>query len=153
MVLVTAIGGTYLSRLAAGRRVYAVGGNELASRYSGIRVERVKLSVFVFAGLTAGIAALLALGYYGSATSADGTGYELNVIAAAVVGGASLSGGKGTALGALLGALVIQMISTGIVILGINQNYSQIIIGAVVIIAVVLDQFNNWLAKQRLLKT
>jgi ABC-type xylose transport system permease subunit len=69
-----------------------------------------------------------------------------------VVGGASLSGGKGSALGALLGALVIQLISTGIVILGINQNYSQIIIGAVVIAAVVLDQFNNWLAKRRLLK-
>jgi ribose/xylose/arabinose/galactoside ABC-type transport system permease subunit len=150
MVLVTAMGGIYLSRLAAGRRVYAVGGNELASRFSGIRVERVKLSVFIFAGLTAGIAALLALGYYGSATSADGTGYELNVIAAAVVGGASLTGGKGSALGAFLGALVIQMISTGLVILEINQNYSQIVIGAVVILAVVFDQFNAWLAKRRL---
>lgn len=150
MVLVTAVGGVYLSRLAAGRRVYAVGGNELASRFSGIRVERVKLSVFIFAGLAAGIAALLALGYYGSATSADGTGYELNVIAAAVVGGASLSGGKGSALGAFLGALVIQMISTGLVILEINQNYSQIVIGAVVILAVVFDQFNAWLAKRRL---
>jgi ribose transport system permease protein len=152
MVLVAIVGGTYLSRLAAGRRVYAVGGNELASRYSGIRVERVKLSVFIYSGLTAGIAALLALGYYGSASSGDGQGYELNVIAAAVVGGASLSGGKGSALGALLGALVIQMISTGIVILGIDQNYSQIIIGVVVILAVVLDQFNTWLAKRRLTK-
>lgn len=150
MLLVAAAGGIYLSRLAAGRRIYAVGGNEVASRYSGIRVERVKLSVFVYSGLTAGIAALLALGYYGSASSADGTGYELNVIAAAVVGGASLSGGKGSALGALLGALVIQMISTGIVILEIDQNYSQIIIGLVVILAVLLDQFNAWLAKRRL---
>jgi ribose transport system permease protein len=66
-----------------------------------------------------------------------------------VVGGASLSGGKGTALGALLGALVIQMISSGIVILGIDQNYSQIIIGGVVILAVVLDQLNNRLAARR----
>ncbi len=153
MILVAIIGGAYLSRLAAGRRVYAVGGNELASTYSGIRVNRVKLSVFIFSGLTAGIAALLSLGYYGAATSGDGQGYELNVIAAAVVGGASLSGGKGSALGALLGALVIQLISTGIVILGINQNYSQIIIGAVVILAVVLDQFNNWLARRGLMKT
>jgi ribose/xylose/arabinose/galactoside ABC-type transport system permease subunit len=150
MLAVTAVGGFYLSRLAAGRRVYAVGGNELASRYSGIRVERVKLGVFLISGIAAGISALLALGYYGAANSADGTGYELNVIAAAVVGGASLSGGKGSALGALLGALVIQMISTGIVILGIDQNYSQIIIGSVVIIAVVLDQINTWLAKRRL---
>jgi ribose/xylose/arabinose/galactoside ABC-type transport system permease subunit len=150
MVLVAVIGGIYLSRQSAGRRVYAIGGNELASRFSGIRIELVKLSVYFFAGLTAGIAAVLSLGYYGGATSGDGQGYELNVIAASVVGGASLSGGKGSALGALLGALIIQMISSGIVILGIDQNYSQIIIGSVVIIAVLLDQFNNWLARRRL---
>jgi ribose/xylose/arabinose/galactoside ABC-type transport system permease subunit len=150
MVVVAIVGGLYLSRQTAGRRVYAIGGNELASRFSGIHIERVKLSVYFFSGLTAGIAALLSLGYYGGATSGDGQGYELNVIAAAVVGGASLSGGKGSALGALLGALVIQMISSGIVILGIDQNYSQIIIGSVVIVAVLLDQFNNWLARRRL---
>jgi ribose transport system permease protein len=151
MVLVAIVGGIYLKRLAAGRRIYAVGGNELASRYSGIRVGLVKLSVYVFAALTAGVAALISLGYYGAATSGDGQGYELNVIAAAVIGGASLSGGKGSALGAVLGALIIQMISSGIVILGIEQNYSQIIIGAVVVLAVVLDQFNNWIAQRRLL--
>lgn len=153
MTLVAVIGGVYLSRMAPGRRVYAVGGNETASRYSGIQTGRVKLSVYLFSSLTAGIAALLSLGYYGAATSADGQGYELNVIAAAVVGGASLSGGKGTALGALLGALVIQMITTGIVILGIDQNYSQIIIGVVVILAVVLDQFNAWLTARRLARS
>jgi ribose transport system permease protein len=70
-----------------------------------------------------------------------------------VVGGASLSGGKGTAWGALLGALIIKMIDNGIVILGIDQNYSKIIIGAAVILAVVLDQINGWLAKRRLLGT
>jgi ribose/xylose/arabinose/galactoside ABC-type transport system permease subunit len=153
MVVVATLGGLYLSRMAAGRRVYAVGGNELASRFSGIRVDRVKLGVYVISGLTAGIAALLALGYYGGATSGDGEGYELNVIAAAVVGGASLSGGKGSALGALLGALVIQIISTGIITLSIDQNYSKIIIGVAVIVAVVLDQVNDWLAKRQLTKT
>jgi ribose transport system permease protein len=153
MILVTLLGTIYLARLAVGRRIYAVGGNELASRYSGVRVERVKLSVYVISGLTAGIAALLAIGYYGSASSGDGSGYELDVIASAVVGGASLSGGKGSALGALLGALIIKMIDNGIVILGIDQSYSRIIIGAVVILAVVLDQFNNWLTKRRLTKT
>jgi ribose transport system permease protein len=71
------------------------------------------------------------------------------VIAAAVVGGASLNGGRGSALGALLGALIIQLISSGIVILGIDQNYSQIIIGAVVIVAVLLDQANRWFASRR----
>ncbi len=150
MFIVLILGWIFLSRLAAGRRVYAIGGNELAARISGIRVERVKLGVYLISGLTAGIAALLSLGYYGAATSGDGQGYELNVIAAAVVGGASLSGGRGSALGVVLGALIIQMISSGIVILGIDQNYSQIIIGSVVIAAVVLDNFNTWLAKRRL---
>ena len=152
MLFITVLGGIYLSSLASGRRVYAVGGNELASRYSGIRVDLVKLSVYIVSGLAAGIAALLALGYYGAASSGDGQGKELNVIAAAVVGGASLSGGKGSALGALLGALIIQMIDSGIVILGIDQNYSQIITGAVVIVAVLLDQLNTWLARRRLTK-
>ena len=150
MIVVLFVGWIFLSRLAAGRRIYAIGGNELAARFSGIRVERVKLGVYVICGLCAGIAALLSIGYYGAATSGDGQGYELNVIAAAVVGGASLNGGRGSALGVVLGALIIQMISSGIVILGINQNYSQIIIGSVVIFAVVLDNLNTWLAKRRL---
>ena len=149
MILVAVAGTVFLIRLSAGRRVYAVGGNELASRFSGIRVNRVKLGVFVLSGFTAGIAALLSLGYYGAATSGDGSGYELNVIAAAVVGGASLSGGKGTALGAVLGALIIQMIDSGIILLGIDQNYNRIIIGAVVILAVLLERVNQGLARRR----
>lgn len=151
VLLAVTLGGTiYLTCLAAGRHVYAVGGNELASQFSGIRVRLVKLKVFIYSGLTAGVAALLAIGYYGSATSGDGQGYELDVIAAAVVGGASLSGGKGSALGALLGALIIKMIDNGIVILGIDQNYSRIIIGSAVILAVVLDQFNGWWTRRRM---
>lgn len=149
-VAVGVVGTVFLVQLAVGRRVYAIGGNELASRFSGIRVERVKLAVFVISGFVAGLSAVLSLGYYGAATSGDGQGYELNVIAAAVIGGASLAGGKGTALGAILGALIIQMISSGIVILRIDQNYSQIIIGAVVIIAVVLDRINAWRESKRL---
>jgi ABC-type xylose transport system permease subunit len=128
-----------------------IGGNETASRYSGIRVEKVKILVYTISGLTAGIAAVLSLGYYGAGSSGDGQGYELNVIAASVVGGASLVGGKGTALGALLGAVILQMISNGLVILNIPQNYSQIVIGLVVIAAVLFDQFNAWLANRRLL--
>jgi ribose transport system permease protein len=149
LILVTAAGWLFLARLAAGRRVYAVGGNELAARFSGIRIWRTKILVYTLAGFTAGIAAFLSIGYYGAATSGDGQGYELSVIAAAVVGGASLTGGRGSALGAVLGALVIQMINSGIVILGIDQNYSQIIIGSVVIAAVVFDQCNAWLARRR----
>jgi ribose/xylose/arabinose/galactoside ABC-type transport system permease subunit len=151
MIIVMIIGGVFLAKMAIGRKVYAVGGNETASRYSGIRVGFVKILVYTISGLTAGIAAVLSLGYYGAGSSGDGQGYELNVIAAAVVGGASLVGGKGTALGALLGAVILQMISNGLVILNIPQNYSQIVIGLVVIAAVLFDQFNAWMANQRLL--
>jgi len=150
MLAVVLIATFYLTCLVPGRHIYAVGGNEQAAQFSGIRTKRVKLKVFIFSGITAGVAALLAIGYYGSATSGDGQGYELDVIAAAVVGGASLSGGKGSALGALLGALIIKMIDNGIVILGIDQNYSRIIIGAAVILAVVLDQFGSWWARRRI---
>jgi ribose/xylose/arabinose/galactoside ABC-type transport system permease subunit len=151
MLIVTIIGGIFLAKTAIGRKIYAVGGNEVASRYSGIRVGMVKLLAYTITGLTAGIAAVLSLGYYGAGSSGDGQGYELNVIAAAVVGGASLIGGKGTALGALLGAVILQMISNGLVILNIPQNYSQIVIGLVVIAAVLLDQFNAAMAQRRLL--
>ena len=151
MIIVMIVGGIFLSQTAIGRKVYAVGGNEIASRYSGIRVGRVKLLAYTITGLTAGIASVLSLGYYGAGSSGDGQGYELNVIAAAVVGGASLIGGKGTALGAFLGAVILQMISNGLVILNIPQNYSQIVIGMVVIAAVLLDQFNAALARRQLL--
>jgi ribose/xylose/arabinose/galactoside ABC-type transport system permease subunit len=150
-IIVVIVGGIFLSQLSIGRNIYAVGGNETASRYSGIRVGLVKLLAYTLSGLAAGIAAVLSLGYYGAGSSGDGQGYELNVIAATVVGGASLVGGKGTALGALLGAIILQMISNGLVILNIPQNYSQIVIGSVVIAAVLLDQLNAALAKRRLL--
>ena len=118
---------------------------------AGIRVGRVKLLAYTISGLGAGIASVLSLGYYGAGSSGDGQGYELNVIAATIVGGASFAGGKGTALGALLGAIILQMISNGLVILNIPQNYGQIVIGLVVIAAVVLDQFNTWATKRRTL--
>jgi ribose/xylose/arabinose/galactoside ABC-type transport system permease subunit len=151
MILVCLVGGIFLARMTIGRRIYAIGGNETASRYSGIRVGRIKLLAYTISGLTAGIGAVLALGYYGAGSSGDGQGYELTVIAAAVVGGASLVGGKGSALGAVLGAVILQMISTGMIILGIPQNYSQIVTGAVVITAVLLDQLNRWISDRRLL--
>ncbi|MEK6644992.1 MAG: ABC transporter permease [Planctomycetota bacterium] len=153
VALVVIVGHIYLQHTAAGRGAYAVGGNETASLFSGLRVSRIKLSVFTIAGLTGGIAAVITLGTFGSADSSTGRGYELDVIAAAVVGGASLTGGKGTALGALLGAIVIALIANGIVILEIDQNYSEIIKGAVIVAAVVLDRFSAALSEKRLLGT
>jgi ribose/xylose/arabinose/galactoside ABC-type transport system permease subunit len=151
--LAVAAGYVFLRHTVSGRYVYAVGGSETASLFSGVRIGRIKVLVFAIAGLCGGIAAVICLGVYGSADSSTGRGYELDVIAAAVVGGASLSGGRGSALGAVLGALVIQLISNGIVILGIDQNYTEIIKGAVIILAVLFDRVSTTLNQRRLLST
>jgi ribose transport system permease protein len=150
MIGVAILAGLYLRYAVTGRYIFAVGGNEQAARHAGLPVEWVKLKVYAFAGLTAGIAAMIMIGYYGSASSDAGKGYELDVIAAAVVGGASLSGGRGSALGALLGALIIKIIENAIIILEIDQNYSQIIIGAVIVLAVALDRLNTVLREKRM---
>jgi ribose transport system permease protein len=133
-------GSLYLARTVTGRKLHAIGGNETAARYAGLPVAQLKATTYVLAGLMAGIAAMINIGYHGSAASGDGAGYELEVIAAAVVGGASLSGGRGTALGAVLGALIIRLIVDGIVILDLDQNYSQIIVGSVIVAAATLDR-------------
>jgi ribose transport system permease protein len=143
LILVGLWGSFYLGRTVTGRKLYAIGGNETAARYAGLAVPRLKATTYVLAGLTAGIAAMINIGYHGSAASGDGAGYELEVIAAAVVGGASLSGGRGTALGAVLGALIIRLIVDGIVILNLDQNYSQMIVGSVIVIAAWLDRWQS----------
>ncbi|HEY3781926.1 MAG TPA: ABC transporter permease [Fimbriimonadaceae bacterium] len=150
MILVTVVGGFYLVKTVAGRRIFAVGGNVLASVYSGVRVNKVYLGVYVIAGLTAGIAAFVGTGYYGSASCGDAQGYELYVIAAAVVGGVSLLGGKGSALGATLGALLIVLIRQAISTLHWDDNYEWIIIGVAIIVAVVLDRISSTLGTKQL---
>jgi ribose/xylose/arabinose/galactoside ABC-type transport system permease subunit len=152
MIAVTTLGAIYLSRTVMGRHIYAVGGNVEASRYSGLRLGRILIGVYALSGLTAGIAAFVGISYYGSATCGDATGYELYVIASAVVGGASLSGGKGSAINAMLGAILIVLIRQAIRQLHFDQNYEWIIIGCAIIIAVVLDQLNARLAAKRLVK-
>ncbi len=150
MVGVTILGSLYLARTFWGRRVYAVGGNEEASRYAGLPIVRIQTGVYALNGLLAGLAAFAGCSFYGAASSADASGYELFVIASAVVGGASLLGGKGTALGAMLGGLLIVLIRQGIRTLHFDQNYESIIIGCAVIIAVVLDQASARIAAKRL---
>jgi ribose transport system permease protein len=150
MVAVAVVGGIYLMHTVGGRRVFAVGGNTEASRFSGVPIGRVKIAVFVLSGLTAGLAAFMGASFYGSASCADATGYELYVIASAVVGGASLSGGKGSAAGALLGAVLIVLIRQSIRTLHFDQNYEWIIIGCAIIIAVVLDQASARFTLRRL---
>ena len=140
MLIVAIAGAVYLGVTVSGRQVFAVGGNAEASRFAGVPIGRVKITVFLISGVTAGLAAFLGASFYGSASCADATGYELYVIASAVVGGASLSGGKGSAISALLGALLIVLIRQSIRTLHFDQNYEWIIIGCAIIIAVVLDQ-------------
>ncbi len=140
MLVVAAAGMFVLTRTVLGRRVYAIGGNETAARYAGIPVGRVKVIVYTVTGLLAGLAGAMYLGYYGAAENNAGRGYELKVIAAAVIGGASLSGGKGSAIGAVLGAILVQLIDNGLVILGIDQSYNEIVMGAAIVVAVVVDQ-------------
>jgi ribose transport system permease protein len=149
-VLVAAAGALYLTRTVMGRHVYAVGGNPEASRFAGLRLGRIYVSVYMISGLMAGLAALLGSSYYGAAACGDAEGYELYVIASAVVGGASLAGGRGSAVGAVLGALLIVLIRQSIRQLNFDTNYTWIIVGVAVILAVVLDQLNARLAARRL---
>jgi ribose transport system permease protein len=150
MIVVTALGAVYLSRTVMGRHVFAIGGNAEASRFSGLSLWRIQSGVFVISGLTAGLAAFMGASFYGSASCVDATGYELYVIASAVVGGASLSGGKGSAINAMLGALLIVLIRQSIRTLHFDQNYEWIIIGCATIIAVVLDRTSAGFTARRL---
>jgi ribose transport system permease protein len=150
MIAVTAVGAVYLTRTVMGRHVFAIGGNAEASRFSGLRLGRIQVGVFVISGLTAGLAAFMGASFYGSASCVDATGYELYVIASAVVGGASLAGGKGSAINATLGALLIVLIRQSIRTLHFDQNYEWIIIGCATIIAVVLDRTSASFTARRL---
>jgi ribose/xylose/arabinose/galactoside ABC-type transport system permease subunit len=160
MLACVLIGWVFLSLTVWGRETYAIGGNEEAARFSGLRVGFVKLRVYALSGLFAGIAAMVSTGYYGSASTKTGDGYELMVIAAAVVGGASLSGGRGTAFGAMLGMLIIQMIDNGIsivkridlwfAVLPLSREYSKIIIGVAIILAVAVDRLGEYVQQRRM---
>jgi ribose transport system permease protein len=153
MVLVAIAGALFLQKTTWGRRIFAVGGNIEAAKYSGLPINRILTSVYVLGGLCAGIAAFVGTSYYGSASSGDATGYELYVIASAVVGGASLNGGKGSAVGALLGALLIVMIRQAIRTFDWDQNYEYIIIGTAIVLSVVFDRWGHVLAQRHLMRS
>lgn len=153
MLVVAIVGWIYLAKTVAGRRVFAVGGNVTASLYSGVKVNAVLLGVYTICGLTAGVAAFVGSSYFGSASCGDAQGYELYVIASAVVGGVSLTGGKGSAISAMLGALLIVLMRQSIRLLHFDTNYEWIIIGSAIIIAVVLDRLSSSLGAKRLAQT
>jgi len=149
MLGVACAGHLVLTRLVLGRQAFGVGGNETAARYAGIRVGMVKVIVHTLCGLLAGLSACVYLGYYAAFEPNAGSGYELSVIAATVIGGASLSGGRGSALGAVLGALLIQLITNAMIILDIDSSYTSIVMGAAIVIAVVMDQTKARLSSRK----
>jgi ribose transport system permease protein len=126
-----------------GRHLFAVGGNENAARLTGVPVDAVKVQAFVFCGLCAAIAGLLSLAWQGSAINGLGEGYELRVIAAAVIGGANLMGGEGGAYGAIIGAALIEVIRNSLLMAGVDSNWQGMFVGTFIILAVVLERIRR----------
>lgn len=139
LVVMGAIGWFILNRLSIGRAMYAVGGNLEAARLSGIPVKRVLVTVYALSGIFAGVAGLVLSGRLASAQPQAATGYELDSIAAVVIGGASLAGGVGRISGTLIGALVIAVIRNGLNLLNVSAFWQQVIIGLVIAVAVGID--------------
>jgi len=135
--------GLALRHLVWGRHLYAVGGNAQAAALTGVRVPRVVVSVYVLSGLAAGFSGVLIAGWLGAAPANLATGYELRVIAAAVIGGANLAGGVGRAAGAVIGAALIEVIRNGFVLIGANTYWEEVFIGVIIIIAVLVDQLRT----------
>ena len=134
------------TRTTLGRRIYALGGNEKAARLSGIKTERLSFYTFINMGVLAALAGLAGLVFaarLNTATPKAGTGFELDVIAACFIGGASASGGVGRVLGAVIGAFVMGVMNNGMSILGIGIDYQQVIKGGVLLAAVFIDVYNK----------
>ena len=140
-IIVAIMGHVVLGYTRFGRQVYAVGGNAEAARLSGIDVKAIIISVYVIIGLLSGIAGFLLSARLGSAEAVAGTGYELRIIASVVIGGASLSGGSGNVKGTIIGALLIGVLSNGLVIMHVSSYFQQVIIGMIIVAAVAFDVF------------
>jgi ribose transport system permease protein len=126
-----------------GRHLFAIGGNESAARLTGVPVRRAKVTVYMYCALCAGIAGILEVGWLGTITTSLGQGMELTVIAASVIGGANLSGGVGTALGAMVGAALIEVIRNSLTLLGISTFWQGTFVGTFIIVAVLFDRLRS----------
>ncbi|WP_342362652.1 ABC transporter permease [Terrarubrum flagellatum] len=140
LVILTAVTGWVLNFTAWGRYIFAIGGNESAARLTGVPVNRIKLEAYVVCALAAAVASLMILGWQGSAINALGTGYELRVIAATVIGGANLMGGAGTAVGAFIGSALIEVIRNSLLMAGVDANWQGAFVGAFIVLAVLLEK-------------
>jgi ribose transport system permease protein len=143
MVLMALFVGFVFNFTAWGRHLFAIGGNEPAARMTGVSVNWIKFQAYVFSAFTTSIAALLLLGFNGSAINAMGQGYELRVIAATVIGGASLMGGSGTAYGAIIGAAFLEVIRNALLMAGIDSNWQGAFVGAFIVLAVLLGMMTS----------
>lgn len=143
MIVIVAVFSIVLTRTRYGRYVFALGGNEEAARLAGINVARTKTLVYVISGGCAAVAGMLLMARFGSGSPQTGTGYELQAIAAVVVGGTSLAGGRGSIIGTFFGALLIGVLNNVMNLLDIESYTQQIVLGAVILFAVILDELRK----------
>jgi inositol transport system permease protein len=132
-----------LNNTRFGRHVYAIGGNEIAARVSGVNIGRTKILIYTFSGLMAGLGGVVLTARVQSATPALGIGYELDAIAAAVIGGTSFAGGIGTVWGTVVGALIIGVMNNGLDLLNVSPFYQQVVKGVIIIVAIIIDERKN----------
>lgn len=143
MFAVAICGYVFTTRTLPGRNLYAIGNNERAARLSGIRTDRMKIMVYVIMGALCALSGMIVSGTLNTAEPAAGTGYELDVIAAVVIGGASLSGGKGSIVGIVMGAAIMGVLRNGFVLLQVSAYWQVVTIGLVIIGAVAIDSIKN----------
>ena len=143
LIVLLVVTGLALRWTRWGRYLFAIGGNEGAAVLTGVPVKRTKVSVYMFCSLTAGIAGILEVGWLGTITTGLGQGMELTVIAAAVIGGANLSGGIGTAFGAVVGAALIEVIRNSLTLLGISTFWQGSFVGSFIIVAALFDRLRS----------
>jgi len=140
MVVIYALAWVLLQRTAFGRHVYALGGNETAARLSGVKTQRVKLAVYGISGLTSALAAVILTGRLMSGQPNAGQGFELDAIAAVVLGGTAISGGRGLILGTLIGAVLLGILNNGLNLMGINPYLQDVIKGAIILLAIYIGR-------------
>jgi len=143
MAVVVAIAIVITRKTVFGRHIYAVGGNESAARLSGININKVKVWVYAIAGILSAVGGIILVSRLDSAQPNAGMSYELDSIAAVVIGGASLSGGRGSIMGTVQGALIIGVLNSGLVLLNVSPFWQQIIKGFVILLAVIMDRLNH----------
>jgi ribose transport system permease protein len=142
-ILVVVLSILFINKTRTGRYIYAIGGNERAALLSGVNVKKVKVIVYLLAGMFSGIAGLLVTARLDSAQPNAGMGYELDSIAAVVIGGTSLSGGKGSIIGTVIGAGIIGVLNNGLVLLNVSPFWQQVIKGLVILLAVIIDKLQK----------